>query len=784
MNKFFYPAVHLMNNLKYPQKFLLISLIFLSIILGMEFFILSDLKQEIELSKQELEGLNNVKPQAELMLTIQQHRTAIYGYLNGKKDNKDEILTLQRKIDSIFEEFYSINDGDSFDLNKYWQELKSDWQIVKSKSLKGSATEALNKHTELIDKIISLIGYTDRTYKIILDPDIGTSVIIPRQLTLLENLSLLLTHITVVYARRNITGEEKHDLAVLSGIINKDSKEITTNLLDNFDEFTEQHKKLSRNVREYNSNLKQLLSELEILKKADNGSFNADNLILAGNQAQNTLETLFFASLDSLKEVINDRIEKLNLYRMLLLSLFFLSLLLPAYLFSGFYFSVINSISQMKNVLEEVSKGNFSTKADIKTRDEFNNLADSLNIMTEKLHSLFTRENFLKQIIQTPIISKNYREALQKIVILTGQQYNADRCFLVEYDREIEDFLPVKEETTYVSSANIKNIKGLRIDKQSYLISGQVYGGDKILVVENIEEADFISEKVRQITKEFDVKSFIAVPIIYKSALTGLLFIDYVKEQKTFSPEEIELLLLVAAQTAIIIQKKSIEETKSTFIATLTHDLRSPTIAQQKALEVIISGKLGKSLEDFSEYLKDVYRINEEELRIINNILTVHHLESGVFKLNPILSSISALINDSVRTMMLLAKEQEINIVQEIQPDLPEIVIDKDEISRVVINLIGNALKYTSMGTRVAVKAYRHDNNVEVAISDNGPGIPEEDKPKIFQRFPTEKRKIGTGLGLYLSKQLVEAHGGRIWFESEVGKGTTFYFSLPISQNT
>ncbi|NLF83022.1 MAG: hypothetical protein GX568_03430 [Candidatus Gastranaerophilales bacterium] len=262
-----------------------------------------------------------------------------------------------------------------------------------------------------------------------------------------------------------------------------------------------------------------------------------------------------------------------------------------------------------------------------------------------------------------------------------------------------------------------------------------------------------------------------------------MLIIDFVKEQRTFSPEEIELLLLVAAQIAIVVQKKTVEDTKSTFIATLTHDLRSPTIAQQKALEVIMTGKLGKSLEDFSEYLEDVYRINEEELRIINNILTVYHLESGMFRIKLALANIQAIINDTVRTMMPLAKEQEISIVQEVQSDLPEIVIDKDEIGRVIINLIGNALKHTYRGNKITVGANRQNNEIIIAVSDNGPGISEENKSKIFHRFPTEKRQIGTGLGLYLSKQLVEAHGGRIWFESEVGKGTTFYFSLPISHN-
>ena len=99
---------------------------------------------------------------------------------------------------------------------------------------------------------------------------------------------------------------------------------------------------------------------------------------------------------------------------------------------------------------------------------------------------------------------------------------------------------------------------------------------------------------------------------------------------------------------------------------------------------------------------------------------------------------------------------------------------------RVFSNLIGNAIKHTRKGTQINISASRKDRFIKFAIQDNGEGIPKEQINMIFQRYPMEKRKIGTGLGLYLSKQIVEAHAGKIWFETKEGVGTTFYFTLPI----
>ena len=230
---------------------------------------------------------------------------------------------------------------------------------------------------------------------------------------------------------------------------------------------------------------------------------------------------------------------------------------------------------------------------------------------------------------------------------------------------------------------------------------------------------------------------------------------------KKWSSDEIETYKLIIDMTSTIyfeiMQRNESEELRRTFLATLTHDLRSPLNAEQKALEAIISKKMGTSLEEISEFLEDMYRTNNELLRLVNNILSVYHYESGKYELYQEPNDINEIMNEVVRSLRPLAQEKhtDINILTE--GNIPLALVDKGEINRVISNLVSNAIKHNQPNTNVTMKARRVNNEIEISVSDNGKGISSEDKPKIFQRFPTEKRKVGTGLGLYLSKQIVEA---------------------------
>ena len=173
------------------------------------------------------------------------------------------------------------------------------------------------------------------------------------------------------------------------------------------------------------------------------------------------------------------------------------------------------------------------------------------------------------------------------------------------------------------------------------------------------------------------------------------------------------------------------------------------------------------------EYLNGIYDTNDDLLRIINNLLEIYQYESGKSELKLEENNLKDMINSVVRTLKPLAEDQKSDISVNIEENLPSVMVDRSEIQRVLSNLISNAIKYNKKGTNIGISVLKTDNEVQVSVSDNGRGIPDAEKPNIFQKYPVVKSGMGSGLGLFLSKQIIQAHGRRIWFESELGKGTT-----------
>lgn len=311
-----------------------------------------------------------------------------------------------------------------------------------------------------------------------------------------------------------------------------------------------------------------------------------------------------------------------------------------------------------------------------------------------------------------------------------------------------------------------------------------------IVHVNNLENEEF-SEVLKTKLLNHNINSFMLYPAsnqVFKEVeenIVGKILIGSVN-QKKWTSEDVDFFKLLVDTVSIIYlelkQRQEIDEVRRTFIATLTHDLRSPLFAEQKGIEFLLSRNKNMALSDITEYLEDIYKTNEELLRIVNNLLSVYHYESGKFELDFKEMSVGDVIHDVVRSMNYLARDKNSEIIVDIPDNLPLITADRNEISRVYSNLISNAIKHTRPGTRVVLSAKADNVFVTVAINDNGEGIQEADRDKIFQRYPTKKRKVGTGLGLYLTKQIVESHKGKVWFDTTEGQGTTFYVRLPIKQ--
>ena len=234
-----------------------------------------------------------------------------------------------------------------------------------------------------------------------------------------------------------------------------------------------------------------------------------------------------------------------------------------------------------------------------------------------------------------------------------------------------------------------------------------------------------------------------------------------------------------------ITAQKEMQKMRDDFIATLTHDLRTPLLAAIQTLGFFLGGTLGQLDEKQYKFLETMKKSNEDMLGLVNALLEVYKYEAGKIELYKSDFSINELLTDCIKQVESLAIAKKINIETKFETNNnTDINADRNEIRRVIINLIGNAINYTHENGTITVKTKTENNDLYVGVQDTGDGIPQTDLGKMFNRFSqgtSQKRATGTGLGLYLSREIVEAHNGRIWVNSKYGVGSEFTFCLKNS---
>ena len=257
-------------------------------------------------------------------------------------------------------------------------------------------------------------------------------------------------------------------------------------------------------------------------------------------------------------------------------------------------------------------------------------------------------------------------------------------------------------------------------------------------------------------------------------------------EQVYRSRQELELKVQTRTQelSSALEEVQRISRTKSEFISAVSHELRTPLTSIKGYAAILISGKLGQIPDKVKERLEKINNHTNNLVDLINNLLDISRCESGQVKINYLEHDIPSIINNVFDLLTPQLRDKQINFQTDIVPDLPTVYIDVDQIERVFINILGNALKFTPPRGTITVRAFHDDRKVTVEISDTGIGISPEDLKKLFNEFYRVENEInqnvkGTGLGLALVKKILHAQGGDIWVTSQVGKGTTFHFTIP-----
>ena len=328
------------------------------------------------------------------------------------------------------------------------------------------------------------------------------------------------------------------------------------------------------------------------------------------------------------------------------------------------------------------------------------------------------------------------------------------------------------------------------------------------------------SQKTRtNISRIFETEHFILAPLLTQNGLTGILFTGNRYNAAAITEGDEELVSILASQLAQTIENahlfeqvyhssqmletkvnertkelslalkevENISKKKSEFISAVSHELRTPLTSIKGYASILMTGKLGDIPSAVKERLGKINLHSDNLVKLINDLLDIARIESGRVEMRTILLPVKPLLTNisDLLTPQLSAKTLTLRV--NIQPDTPDIEIDPSQVERVFINLISNAIKFTPPGGTITINAIPQwsGNTLSCEIADTGIGIKKEDLAKVFDEFYRVDNEIninvkGSGLGLALAKNIVEAHGGKMWIVSEPGAGTTVHFNLPF----
>ena len=348
------------------------------------------------------------------------------------------------------------------------------------------------------------------------------------------------------------------------------------------------------------------------------------------------------------------------------------------------------------------------------------------------------------------------------------------------------------------------------------LTSKIILSGEPLLINENVQQ---LRAKLGVQTQGVPAASYLGVPIPVGDEIIGVLSVQSTEHENSFNENDLRLLSTIAASVGVALRNATLfedvkmakmeaeaaskaaekaNEAKSAFLSTVSHELRTPLTSVLGFAKIIrkrlddkifpavdkSDAKTEKTINQISENLEVVISEGERLTHLINDVLDLAKIEAGKMEWSMENVSMTEVAERALAATTALFDQKKLKLVKEIESDLPDISGDRDKLIQVIINLISNAVKFTDKGS-VTCKVHQKQDDIIVSVVDTGIGIAPEDYAAVFEQFKqvggdtlTDKPK-GTGLGLPICKEIVEHHGGEIWLESEVGKGSIFSFSLP-----
>lgn len=429
-----------------------------------------------------------------------------------------------------------------------------------------------------------------------------------------------------------------------------------------------------------------------------------------------------------------------------------------------FVLRFIKPIQQLTTTARQIAAGDLTRRVSITSKDEIGNLAVTFNQMTDKLQALYRGlEDKVRE--KTAQLSEKVIEIEQK---------NAEDEAILE---SIGDGLIVVD----------KHTKTLLINPVAAAILGvnpkTDTGKSTFDLFPLYDEQDkLLPKQQRPLFQVLDSGQKLAATVHFvdkdkRKLALALTTTPVVQGGKTIGAIQI---------IRDITKEKEVDRMKTEFISLASHQLRTPLSAIKWFTEMLLSGDAGKLNTDQTDFATNIADSTERMIQLVNSLLNISRIESGRIMVSPQPTDLKELVTGIFNDLKAKIEQKRQTLIISVHQDLPKINLDPRLIGQVYLNLLTNAIKYTPKDGEISVLVSKKDGMVISQVTDNGYGIPKDQQDRVFQKFFRASNAVkvetdGTGLGLYLIKAVIESSGGKLWFESEEGKGTTFWFSIPLS---
>ncbi|KKR81288.1 MAG: hypothetical protein UU73_C0003G0148 [Candidatus Daviesbacteria bacterium GW2011_GWA1_41_61] len=414
-------------------------------------------------------------------------------------------------------------------------------------------------------------------------------------------------------------------------------------------------------------------------------------------------------------------------------------------------------------------------------------------------------ENVAGKVVNSALDEFGYLKLGYRIIVLT--LFNESTGFLERVAisstpeaKKALELTPVAFKDIKIPIHNFDNlcIKAMK-DKQIY----RTYDWYDIL------RPVYTKEQAEIVQKAVGIKSSMVYPLIFQGRPIGVLIFSMIKDFNDVTEDEKDLLsgfadlVGLAVRNSILFTSlktttsqlqvantklQELDQLKDDFVSVASHELRTPMTAIKSYLWMALKRPDAPLSEKMNKYLDRAYISTERLINLVNDMLNVSRIEAGSIEIRPSAFALDKLTDDVLAEVNAKASEKSVSL-HVLQSQIPQVFADQDKVHQVLLNLVGNSLKFTPEGGSITISFFSDGKTVETSIKDSGVGMSKDDLSRLFQKFGRLDNSYvaaatsgGTGLGLFISKSLVELMGGKIWARSEgVGKGSTFTFSLPVA---